>query len=257
MMSQVTDSTSVISVSVNAPHAASTVRQEALVVDEMLRIGFKALYGEPEGSGGVDGELAAMYRQMAGQTGRLEALNKAQQSLNTVLENMRNGMASVTNPRTPRGREVIGKDGGAPARLVELVQKTTLTPAEREEMIVLLEERAQAYQEQGQRAGESGRGDNLAIAAQYAGYAACLRLDALREQFPGLGIPSPASNANSISALETIQKNISAEQSTQGTVNEELTLKLNQKASERSAIFTQLQALLQTMAQLRASLSRW
>jgi hypothetical protein len=60
-----------------------------------------------------------------------------------------------------------------------------------------------------------------------------------------------------IARMETWQKNISSQQSSLGAVNEELTLTLNQKASERSAIFTQLQTLLQTMMQLRASLARW
>ncbi len=57
--------------------------------------------------------------------------------------------------------------------------------------------------------------------------------------------------------LETIQKNLSTAQSSQGALNEDISLKLNEAASKRSAIFTQLQTLLQTLMQTRNALSRW
>ncbi|MDR2161745.1 MAG: hypothetical protein LBO77_06375 [Desulfovibrio sp.] len=90
------------------------------------------------------------------------------------------------------------------------------------------------------------------------------RLAELATKYPELGIKTTPANGVffiygtvNIANLETWQKNVSAQQSSLGAVNEELTLTLNQKASERSAVFTQLQTLLQTMMQLRASLARW
>ena len=57
--------------------------------------------------------------------------------------------------------------------------------------------------------------------------------------------------------LETLQKNLSTAQSSQGALNEDISLRLNEAASKRSAIFTQLQTLLQTIMQTRSALARW
>jgi hypothetical protein len=81
------------------------------------------------------------------------------------------------------------------------------------------------------------------------------KYDELIAKFPDLGAKYTSSTG--IAQLETVQKNVSAEQSSQGAINEELTLKLNQAASQRSTIFTQLQTLLQTIMQARAALARW
>jgi hypothetical protein len=57
--------------------------------------------------------------------------------------------------------------------------------------------------------------------------------------------------------LDTLQMNLSSAQSSQGALNEDLSLKLNEAANVRSAIFTQLQAMLQTIMQTRAQLARF
>ncbi|MDL2290697.1 hypothetical protein LJC09_01150 [Desulfovibrio sp. OttesenSCG-928-F20] len=61
----------------------------------------------------------------------------------------------------------------------------------------------------------------------------------------------------SLEKLEELMKNLSTVQSSQGAVNEDLSLRLNQAASERSAIFSQLQTLLQTLMQTIRQLSNW
>ncbi|MDR2892608.1 MAG: hypothetical protein LBV80_05940 [Deltaproteobacteria bacterium] len=60
----------------------------------------------------------------------------------------------------------------------------------------------------------------------------------------------------SISDLESLQSNLATTQSSVGALNEDMSLKLNQAASQRSAVFTQLQTLLQTMMQTLQQLSR-
>ena len=57
--------------------------------------------------------------------------------------------------------------------------------------------------------------------------------------------------------LTTMQKNLSTAQSSQGALNEDISLKLNEAASKRSAIFTQLQTLLQMIMQTQQTLARW
>lgn len=57
--------------------------------------------------------------------------------------------------------------------------------------------------------------------------------------------------------IDELLKNLSTVQSSQGAVNEDLSLRLNQAASERSAIFSQLQTLLQTLMQTIRQLSNW
>lgn len=62
--------------------------------------------------------------------------------------------------------------------------------------------------------------------------------------------------ALTIEQINTLQANLSTTQGSVGALNEDLSLKLNQAASQRSAIFAQLQTLLQTMMQTMQQLSR-
>jgi hypothetical protein len=57
--------------------------------------------------------------------------------------------------------------------------------------------------------------------------------------------------------FEALQKNLSAAQSNQGTVNETISLNLNEASSKRQSVFTQLQTLLQTIEQAKQGLARW
>ena len=60
-----------------------------------------------------------------------------------------------------------------------------------------------------------------------------------------------------LEGIETLQSNLSTAQSSQSALNEDLSLKLNQAASSRAAVFTQLQTLLQTFMQTMMQLSRF
>lgn len=57
--------------------------------------------------------------------------------------------------------------------------------------------------------------------------------------------------------LETLRGNLTTAQSSQSATNEEASMKLNEAANARSAIFTQLHTLLQTMMSLNQNLARW
>ncbi len=59
-----------------------------------------------------------------------------------------------------------------------------------------------------------------------------------------------------VDEMHQVQTALSSAQSSQGALNEEMSLTVNKVASERSAIFTQLQSLLQTLTQLLQTLSR-
>lgn len=60
-----------------------------------------------------------------------------------------------------------------------------------------------------------------------------------------------------LAEAETLLSRLTTLQSSQGAANEDLSLRLNQAASERSAIFSQLQTLLQTLMQTQRQLSNW
>lgn len=57
--------------------------------------------------------------------------------------------------------------------------------------------------------------------------------------------------------LETLRSNLTTAQSSQSATNEEASMRLNEAANARSAIFTQLHTLLQTLMQATQSLARW
>ncbi len=57
--------------------------------------------------------------------------------------------------------------------------------------------------------------------------------------------------------LETLRGQLTTAQSSQSATNEEASMKLNEAANSRSAIFTQLNTLLQTLMQVNQTLARW
>jgi hypothetical protein len=57
--------------------------------------------------------------------------------------------------------------------------------------------------------------------------------------------------------IEALQKSISEEQASVGAVNEQQNLKINEAVGKRSAVFTQLQTVLNAIIQARANLARW
>lgn len=61
----------------------------------------------------------------------------------------------------------------------------------------------------------------------------------------------------SVEKVEALQAKLSTAQTTYGSLNEELSLKMNQAASSRTAMLTQLQTLLQTIMQARQQLARF
>ncbi len=57
--------------------------------------------------------------------------------------------------------------------------------------------------------------------------------------------------------LETLRGQLTTAQSSQSATNEEASMRLNEAANARSAIFTQLNTLLQTLMQTNQNLARW
>lgn len=57
--------------------------------------------------------------------------------------------------------------------------------------------------------------------------------------------------------LETLRSNLTTAQSSQSATNEEASMRLNEAANARSAIFTQLHTLLQTLMQATQAVARW
>lgn len=74
----------------------------------------------------------------------------------------------------------------------------------------------------------------------------------------GLAASFPNATASDIiTQLESLQSSLSTAQSSQGALNEDLSLRMNQAASSRAAMLTQLQTLLQTIMQSRQQLARF
>lgn len=233
---------------------------ESLVMQDVLEKGIGAVKAQ-------DAALAQLYGQMEDQTRTLNDINDVMQQLNSLKSNLQDGVTGNNLPvmMLPAEQEKIQALVDLyNSKMPEDKQITLSLPITANQLGTHYNTIAKAFEGKTLTAEEkvvydagvfcTGNCINAAQTSQLSP-AAQEALAELGKKGLQLG-GTKASDKLDVSKIETLQANLTTMQSSQGALNEDMSLKLNQAASQRAAIFTQLQTLLQTLMQTLQQLSR-